>query len=100
VYTQVHVMTQIAVARKTRDAKLVVVDPYRTPTVAQANMHLMVRPSTDGAVACAVMHVLIGEGLADRDYLRRMTDWSPALEAHLATRTPARAEAISGVPAA
>ena len=98
VNTQVHVMTHVANARK-RGAKLVVVDPYRTSTAAQADMHIMVRPGTDGAVATAMMHVLFKEGFADREYLARYTDHSPALETHLETKTPGWAAEISGVPA-
>ena len=53
VNTQVNVMTHVARARKARGAKLVVVDPYRTGTAEQADMHLALRPGTDGALACA-----------------------------------------------
>src|SRR3546814_12904974 len=60
----------------------------------------MVRPGTDGAVACAIMHVLFRDGLADRDYLARYTEGAAELEAHLASRSPQWAETISGVPAA
>ena len=73
VNTQVNVMTHAMQAKK-RGAKLVVVDPYRTGTAEQADLHLAVRPGTDGALACAVMHVLFKEGFADWDYLRRYTD--------------------------
>ena len=98
VNTQVNVM-QHAMAAKKRGAKLVVVDPYRTGTAEKADLHLPVRPGTDGALACAVMHVLFAEGFADRDYLRRYTDRPDALEAHLRTRTPEWAAAITGLPA-
>jgi len=100
VSTQVNVMTHITKARKTRGAPLVVIDPYRTPTAEVADIHLMPRPGTDGALACAVMHVLFRDGHADRAYLDRYTDHSDRLEAHLATRDPAWAEAITGIPAA
>ena len=50
VNTQVNVMTH-AMAAKKRGAKLVVVDPYRTGTAEQADLHLAVRPGTDGALA-------------------------------------------------
>lgn len=100
VHTQVQVMNWIARAKKNNGARLVVVDPYRTPTAEKADLHLMLRPGTDGALACAVMHVLFREGLADRDWMARFTDEPEALEAHLATRTPEWAEAITGVPAA
>ena len=87
VSTQVNVMTQIAQARRERGAKLVVIDPYRTGTAELADMHLALLPGTDGALACAVMHVLFKEGYADRDYLARYTDdpgraRSPSREPH------------------
>ena len=97
VSTQVNVMTWIAKARKERGAKLVVVDPYRTGTAERADMHLAPRPGTDGALACAVMHVLFAEGYADRDYMARFADVPEELEAHLETRTPAWAAAITGL---
>jgi anaerobic selenocysteine-containing dehydrogenase len=98
VSTQVNLMTHIAAARKERGAKLVVVDPYRTATAEQADLHLAPLPGTDGALACAVMHVLFAEGYADRDYMARYTDDPEGLEAHLATRGPAWAAGITGLP--
>jgi anaerobic selenocysteine-containing dehydrogenase len=100
VSTQVNVMTHIARARKERGAKLLVVDPYRTPTAAVADMHLAIRPGTDAALACAVMHIAFRDGTADRDYLRAYTDCPDALEAHLRTRGPDWAAAITGLPVA
>jgi anaerobic selenocysteine-containing dehydrogenase len=97
VSTQVNVMTHVATARKERGAKLVVVDPYRTGTAEVADLHLAPLPGTDGALACAVMHVLFKEGYADRDYLRRYADDAAGLEAHLATRDPAWAARITGL---
>jgi anaerobic selenocysteine-containing dehydrogenase len=97
VSTQVNVMTQIAQARRERGAKLVVVDPYRTATAELADLHLALLPGTDGALACAVMHVLFTEGYADRAYLARYIDDPEGLEAHLASRTPSWAAAITGL---
>ena len=97
VATQVNVMSWISRARKERGAKLVVVDPYRTGTAERADLHLAPRPGTDGALACAVMHVLFREGYADRDYMARYADVPDELERHLATRTPAWAAAITGL---
>ncbi len=96
VNTQVNVMTH-AMAAKKRGAKLVVVDPYRTGTAAQADMHLAPMPGTDGALACAVMHVLFKEGMADWAYLRKYTDAPDELAAHVATRTPEWAAKITGL---
>ncbi len=97
VNTQVNVMTHVAYARKARGAKLVVIDPYRTGTAEQADMHLAVKPSTDGALAAAVVHVLLKEGYADRTYLAKHTDWNEDAERHFAERTPAWASAITGL---
>jgi anaerobic selenocysteine-containing dehydrogenase len=100
VNTQVNVMTHVAHARKTRGARLAVVDIYDNDTMKQADIKILLRPGTDGAFACGVMHVLFREGFADRDYLAEYTDCPDELEAHLASRTPEWASAISGVPVA
>jgi anaerobic selenocysteine-containing dehydrogenase len=100
VSTQVNVMTHATRARKERGAKIVVVDIYRNDTMKQADLALCLRPGTDGALACAVMHVLFRDGLADRDYLARYTDAPEELEAHLQTRNPQWASAITGLPVA
>jgi anaerobic selenocysteine-containing dehydrogenase len=100
VSTQVNVMTHITRARKDRGAKLVVVDPYRTGTAAVADMHLALRPGTDAALACAVMHIAFRDGYADRDYMARLSDFPAGLEAHLASRSPEWAAGITGLPIA
>ncbi|OYW34124.1 MAG: dehydrogenase [Rhizobiales bacterium 12-66-7] len=97
VATQVNVMTHAIRARKERGAKIAVVDVYRTPTMEQADIPLLIRPGTDGALACAVMHVLFRDNLADRAYLARYANDAEELEAHLSTRTPAWAAAITGL---
>ncbi|MBU6498519.1 MAG: molybdopterin oxidoreductase family protein [Rhodospirillales bacterium] len=100
VNTQVNVMTHISKARKQRGARLVVVDPYRTGTAQAADMHIALRPGTDGALACAVMHVAFRDGYADRAYMAEFADTPAALEAHLASRGPDWASAITGLPVA
>jgi anaerobic selenocysteine-containing dehydrogenase len=100
VATQINVMAHVTRARKERGAKLVVVDPYRNATAETADLHIMLRPGTDGAFACAVMHVLFKEGYADRAYLAKYTDVPEELERHLATRTPEWAAQITGLPVA
>ncbi|KPL50868.1 dehydrogenase [Prosthecomicrobium hirschii] len=100
VATQVNVMTHAIRARKERGAKIAVVDVYRNATMEQADMALLLRPGTDGALACAVMHVLFRDNLADRAYLAQYSDVPAELEAHLATRTPEWAAAITGLSVA
>ncbi|TIW06375.1 MAG: molybdopterin oxidoreductase family protein, partial [Mesorhizobium sp.] len=88
VVTQVNVMTHAIKARKERGAKIVVIDVYENATMKQADLGLVLKPGTDGALACAVMHVLFRDGMADRAYLEKYTDDPHGLEAHLRTRTP------------
>ena len=100
VSTQVNVMTHVTRARKQRGARFVVVDPYRTPSAASADIHLAPRPGTDGALACAVMHVLFRDGTADRGYMAEYADCPDRLEAHLRDRGPAWAAGITGLTVA
>ncbi len=97
VATQVNVMTHAARARKERGAKIVVVDIYDNATMKQADFALKLRPGTDAALACALMHVAFRDGTVDRDYLGRHTDDPAGLEAHLQTRTPEWAASITGL---
>ena len=97
VATQVNVMTHATRARKERAAKIVVIDIYNNATMQQADLALCLKPGTDGALACAVMHVLFRDGHADWDYLRTYTDEPDALAEHLQTRTPEWAAAITGL---
>jgi anaerobic selenocysteine-containing dehydrogenase len=97
VNTQVNVMTHAMRARKSRGAKIVVVDIYRNATMDQADMPILLVPGTDGAFALAVMHVLLRDGLADRDYLAAMTDFDAEVEAHIMRRSPEWAAPITGL---
>ena len=99
VHTQVNLMHHVTVAKR-RGAKLVVVDPYRNATAQKADLHIMLQPGSDGALASALMHVLLRDNLADRDYLAKYTDFNAELESHLQQKTPVWAEAITGVSAA
>src|SRR5487761_2592741 len=80
VNTQVNVMTHAMRARKERGARIAAIDVYNNDTMKQADIKIVLRPGTDGAFACGVMHVLFREGFADRDYLARYTDCPAELE--------------------
>ena len=96
--TQINVMTHALAARRERKAPIVVIDTYRNATAKQADLFVCVRPGTDGALACAIMHVLFRDDLANHDYLASHTDRPKEFEEHLSTRTPQWASAITGVP--
>jgi anaerobic selenocysteine-containing dehydrogenase len=94
--TQVNVMTHATRARKQRGAKIVAIDIYMNSTMRQADLPILIRPGTDGALACAVMHCLFRDGNADWDYLERYTDAPHELEQHLRSRDPEWAARITG----
>ena len=98
VSTQVNVMTHAIRARKERSAKIAAVDIYMNGTMEQADLPVLVKPGTDGALACAVMHCLFRDRHADWDYLDKYTDAPLELETHLRTRDPKWASEITGAP--
>lgn len=97
VATQVNVMTHAVKARKRRGAKIAVVDVYETETAKQADLALILKPGTDAALACAVMHVLFRDGHANWPYLERYSDDPRGFAEHLSGRTPEWAAAITGL---
>jgi len=100
VNTQVNVMTHARRAKRERGARIAAIDVYNNDTMKQADIKIILRPGTDGAFACGVMHVLFRDGYADRDYMAKYADCPAELEAHLQIRTPEWASAICGVPVA
>lgn len=97
VSTQVNVMTHVARAKKNRNAKVIVVDPYKNPTAKAADIHICLNSGTDGALACAMMHIAFRDGYADHKYMEKYTDVPDELEAHLQTRSPEWASKITGL---
>ena len=94
--THITLMQYVKEARKKR-AKLIVVDPYRNKTAQMADQHIAPLPGSDGALACAMMHILLRENLADFDYLAKLTDFDGDLLAHLEDKTPEWAAPITGL---
>ncbi|MGE0816080.1 MAG: molybdopterin-dependent oxidoreductase [Vicinamibacterales bacterium] len=83
---------------KRRGARVVVIDPYRSLTAEKGSDHLPIVPGTDAALALAMMHVIITEGLHDADYVARHTIGFERLAARAAAYPPARAAGICGLP--
>src|SRR5690606_34619900 len=73
---------------KRRGARLVCIDPRRSETAARCDLHLAPWPGTDGALALAMMQVLIAEDLLDRDYIARYTLGFAALAERVRDFTP------------
>ena len=94
----VHLWPFIEEARR-KGAKLVVIDPYRTRTAGCADWYLPINPGTDGALALAMMHVIIGEGLHDADYVAKYTLGFDQLCEKVKTYSPERASEWTGIAA-
>ncbi|MET8962146.1 molybdopterin-dependent oxidoreductase [Streptomyces sp. NPDC004074] len=77
---------------------LIVVDPRRTRTAEQADLHLAPRPGTDLALALGLLHLVVAEGRTDEAYIRERTSgWAEARAAAMA-HWPEYVERITGVP--
>ncbi|MFE5815349.1 molybdopterin oxidoreductase family protein [Streptomyces sp. NPDC056479] len=76
---------------------LIVVDPRRTRTAEQADLHLMPRPGTDLALALGLLHLVVAEGRVDEEYVQERTaGWEDARAAAMA-HWPEYVERITGV---
>ena len=94
--SSLHFWTRAQEAKR-RGARLVAIDPYRSATADKCHEHVALLPGTDGALAFGIMHVLIAEGLVDRDYIDRYTIGFAALAARAAEWTPERAARTCGI---
>ena len=96
--SQPNTARHLAVARK-RGARVITIDVRETEASAQSDETFLVRPGTDAALALAMMHVIIGEGLVDREFVARHTVGFDTLAAHVASYSPAWAAEVTGIAA-
>lgn len=66
--TSIHAMRDAQAARR-RGVKVWAIDTYRTPTCDGVDEAFIVRPGGDGALALGMMHVMVREGLTDREFI-------------------------------
>ena len=97
--TNLHLWPIIAEAQK-NGAKVVCIDPMRHRTARRADWHIPIRPGTDGALALALMNVIISEGLTDEDYVAEYTHGYDELVERVRQYTPEWAAEETGIPAA
>ncbi|MBN1693357.1 MAG: molybdopterin-dependent oxidoreductase [Dehalococcoidales bacterium] len=91
---------QVNLKAQEKGIKLIVVDPRRTEIAAKADIHLQLRPGTDGALALGMMNVIISENLHDKDFLDKWTVGFEGLKKLAQEYTLERTEKITYVPAA
>jgi anaerobic selenocysteine-containing dehydrogenase len=96
--TNVHMWPFIMEARR-NGAKFYTIDPRMNRTGAAADKHFFIHPGSDTALALAMMHVIIGEGLHDADYVGRYTSGFDDLRQRVRPWTPQRAAELTGIAA-
>jgi anaerobic selenocysteine-containing dehydrogenase len=96
--SNVHLWPKILEARR-KGAKIVAIDPYRSLSAEKCDQHIALLPGTDGALALAMMHVIINESLIDRDYIERYTLGFNLLRERVREYSPSHVATIVGVDA-
>ena len=86
-------------AAKARGMKLIVVDVRRTKVAELADIHLQLKPGTDGALAWGMIRVLVKEGLVDRKFVDEWCTGYEELVKYCEAFTPEFVEKETGVPA-
>ncbi|HEX9435445.1 MAG TPA: molybdopterin oxidoreductase family protein [Burkholderiales bacterium] len=100
VVSNLHLWSRVQAAMR-RGAKVIAIDPYRSLSAEKCTQHIALLPGTDGALALGVMHVLMREGLIDRDYVQRYTVGYDALEKRVLEQyPPERVARLCGISAA
>lgn len=98
--TEGHPVLSLRVKRGLRaGAKLIVADPRRTELAERADIFLQHLPGTDVALLGAMIHVILEEGLENREFVAARTEGIDELRASVAALTPEYAERVTGVPA-
>ncbi|MEU9146597.1 molybdopterin oxidoreductase family protein [Streptomyces sp. NPDC048349] len=83
---------------KENGGTLIVIDPRRTRTAEQADLHLAPRPGTDLALALGMLHLVVAEGRTDEEFIAERTSGWEAARAAAMAHWPELVERITGVP--
>ncbi len=78
--------------------RLIVIDPRKTALSGRANLFLQIRPGTDCALALAMINVIIGQELYDREFVSEWTHGFEELKEHVKSYTPDKVSEITGIP--
>jgi len=89
---------RLLAARK-KGARLVVIDPRKTPLAKEADIYTPIRPGTDCYLALGLLNVIIAEQLYDRDFVSSWTVGFDKLSEHVKSYHPEEVERITWVPA-
>ncbi len=95
----IHLWPFVEKARR-NGARLIVIDPYKTRTAALADWHIAIRPGTDAALALGMMHVILRDGLEDKDFIADRTHGIERLAERAREYTPEHVAHWTGMTAA
>jgi formate dehydrogenase alpha subunit len=79
-------------------AKLIIADPRKIPLVKFAHLWLRQKPGTDATLINCIMHVILKEGLEDREFISERTNGIGDFRKSLESFTPEQGEKVTGVP--
>jgi len=82
-----------------KGSTLIVADPRRIKLCDSAEVWMQQSPGTDGALINALCHVILRDGLEDKEYIAERTENFEAFKEAIANCTPEWAEKITNVPA-
>lgn len=82
---------------KETEVPMIVVDPRLTTLAKKADVHLRLRPGTDGALALGLAHVILSEGLEDREFLDNWCHGVAEYEDYVKEYTPEKTAEITGI---
>ncbi len=94
IVSNLHLWSRVQEAKR-RGAKVIAIDPYRSLSAEKCSQHIALLPGTDGALSLGMMHVLIAEGMLDRDYIAKHSNTAAS-----GRRRSASITACSATPAA
>lgn len=96
--TETHPIIGLKMKKAVRKgAKIIVADPRKITLTKFADIFLQQRPGTDVALLNSMMHVILREGLENREFINNMTEDFEKLKESLSEFTPEAGEKITGV---
>lgn len=96
-WTNLHGFNLVRKARKNNQATFIVIDPVKTETALEADLHLQPYPGTDSALALAIMNVIISKGLHDKEFVDNHTVGFSKLAERVGEYPPERGAKITGI---
>ncbi|NUO10189.1 MAG: formate dehydrogenase subunit alpha [Candidatus Brocadia sp.] len=98
--TEAHPVAALKIKKAVRQngAKLIVIDPREIELVQYATVWLRLKPGTNVAILNGLLHVILKEGLENKEFIQQRTENIDMLRQVVAQYTPERVEEITGVP--